>query len=276
MVFLGDYIDRGPKIRETLQTVRAMVEDGDAFAIMGNHEFNAIAWATPSPRGHESKYLRHHGSKNRGHHSATLSQFDGLESEWRNWLGWFKKLPMWLDLGGVRAVHACWDETSMALLSGGCLTETTFLEACAIKGTPEYNAVETILKGPEVDLPHGVSFQDKQSVERTRIRSRWWQLANHSDHAMTFEDIAMPPGSAPCTTKVKSSWLECIPNYTDTVPVFFGHYWLPPSFPKCPLGEHIGCLDFSAGIDGPLVAYRWNGEQVLDKSQMVMANELES
>ena len=40
-LFLGDYLDRGPEIREVLHTVRGMVEAGDALAILGNHESNA-------------------------------------------------------------------------------------------------------------------------------------------------------------------------------------------------------------------------------------------
>ncbi len=36
MVFVGDFIDRGPKIRETLHLVRAMIESGNALAVMGN------------------------------------------------------------------------------------------------------------------------------------------------------------------------------------------------------------------------------------------------
>ena len=43
LVFAGDYIDRGPGIEQVLQTVRACVDAGDADAIMGNHEFNAMA-----------------------------------------------------------------------------------------------------------------------------------------------------------------------------------------------------------------------------------------
>ena len=51
VVFLGDFIDRGPEIREVLHTVRGMVDAGDAHAIMGNHEYNAICYATPDGKG---------------------------------------------------------------------------------------------------------------------------------------------------------------------------------------------------------------------------------
>jgi hypothetical protein len=42
-------IDRGPKQLATVDLVRRMVEAGSARGVMGNHEFNAIAWATPDP-----------------------------------------------------------------------------------------------------------------------------------------------------------------------------------------------------------------------------------
>ncbi len=43
VIFVGDYIDRGPAIRETLQIVRAMSENEKATALMGNHEYNAYS-----------------------------------------------------------------------------------------------------------------------------------------------------------------------------------------------------------------------------------------
>lgn len=44
VVFVGDYIDRGPKIRETLKIVNAMVDIKNAIALMGNHEYNALCY----------------------------------------------------------------------------------------------------------------------------------------------------------------------------------------------------------------------------------------
>jgi hypothetical protein len=43
-IFVGDFIDRGPMQVGTVDLVRRMVDEGAAQAIMGNHEFNAIAW----------------------------------------------------------------------------------------------------------------------------------------------------------------------------------------------------------------------------------------
>src|SRR3984885_11359032 len=44
MIFVGDFIDRGPQQREVLRIARSMCDSGAARAVMGNHEFNAIGW----------------------------------------------------------------------------------------------------------------------------------------------------------------------------------------------------------------------------------------
>jgi predicted MPP superfamily phosphohydrolase len=51
-IFVGDLIDRGPAIREVLHIVRNMIDHDQALAVMGNHEYNAIAYALSSPRTH--------------------------------------------------------------------------------------------------------------------------------------------------------------------------------------------------------------------------------
>ncbi|MCV6614986.1 MAG: metallophosphoesterase, partial [Cellvibrionaceae bacterium] len=72
-VFLGDVIDRGPAIRNSLSIIRAMVERGSAQMIIGNHELHAIAYerlkgngATTSDRLIEQ----------------TLADFSGRQAEW--------------------------------------------------------------------------------------------------------------------------------------------------------------------------------------------------
>ena len=45
-IFVGDFVDRGPAIREVVQIARAMVSRDAALAILGNHEFNALCYHT--------------------------------------------------------------------------------------------------------------------------------------------------------------------------------------------------------------------------------------
>ena len=61
VLFVGDYIDRGPKIRETLNIVKSMVESENAIALMGNHEYNALCFHFQETEG---GHLRKHLIKN--------------------------------------------------------------------------------------------------------------------------------------------------------------------------------------------------------------------
>lgn len=89
-LFLGDIIDRGPRIREALHIVHGMVEAGEAQCIMGNHEFNALCWETRAPAGSGREYLRDHNERHlrllaipsnslpRGHRSGVSSSSGSL------------------------------------------------------------------------------------------------------------------------------------------------------------------------------------------------------
>ena len=45
-VFVGDLVDRGRDQLRVLELVKLMVDGGSAHIVMGNHEFNAIGYAT--------------------------------------------------------------------------------------------------------------------------------------------------------------------------------------------------------------------------------------
>jgi len=271
VIFLGDYIDRGPNVREVLLTVRGMVEEGDALAIMGNHEYNAVCYYTPDGNG---GYLRPHTERNQQQTSATRGVFEMTVlgyGEWPQWLEWMKQLPLFLDLGGLRCVHACWDVRSIQMLHGESIADEAFLHASATPLTQEHRAVEIILKGPELPTSEGNLFRDKEGTYRHNIRVCWWDIKM----GLTISDLVMPPGSMADEMKVDPWVLSNLPNYsTNAPPVFIGHYWLPGNAPKEPLAPNIACLDFSAGLDGPLVAYRWDGEQTLSADKFVVAQAI--
>ena len=72
-VFVGDLIDRGKEQLEVLQLVKPMVDAGSAQIVMGNHEFNAICWATEDPE--TGKPLREH-SENKKESAQGFPQAD--------------------------------------------------------------------------------------------------------------------------------------------------------------------------------------------------------
>ncbi len=262
VIFLGDFIDRGPKIRETLQTVRAMIDSGNALAVPGNHEFNALAYATPDG----TDWLRKHTPKNREQHEATLEQFEGHEAEWQGHLAWFRTLPLWLDLPGLRAVHAAWDTRAAARLGPEVRMTEALVLAASTKGTQEYRDVETLLKGVELQLPDGHFFFDNKNFPRHQIRTRWWLPARGT----TYRRIALQPGSNEWEIPElpADAHAERVPGYAaDERPVFNGHYWLEGEAEL--MAPNVAILDYSVAKDGPLTAYRWDGEQKLDAAKFV-------
>ena len=253
VIFLGDFIDRGPAIRETLRLVRNMIDGGAALAVMGNHEFNALCYHT---LGADGAPLRAHTDKNRTVHSATLAEFADHPAEWRDYLAWFRTLPLYLELAGLRVVHAAWDESSMAVLNGRDRLDEATLHKAARRGTPEYDAVEILLKGREIELPAGYSFSDKSGFSRSKIRACWWKAGE----GRTFRELVFPPSDDIPAMPVPVELASSLTAYAETAPaVFVGHYWLPPAHPKAPLTKNVACVDFSVAKGGPLMAYRWNG-----------------
>ena len=266
VVFIGDLIDRGRAQRRTVDLARAMVDAGSAQMVLGNHEFNAIAWATPDPQ-RPGEYLRPHsgkaGVRNRQQHQAFLREVGEDSSTHRDYIAWFRSLPLWLDLGGLRIVHACWDSTAMDIVgrllnADGSPTYSLMVEGSR-RGSAEYEAVETILKGPEIELPEGFEFLDGEGHQRRRARLRWWDA-----HASTLRRAAEIPSTA---RALDGSRLRELPDdplddgvnapYTDDVPVIFGHYWRKGS--RSVYSGKTACVDYSAGSGGPLVAYSWSG-----------------
>ncbi|MCK9641044.1 MAG: metallophosphoesterase, partial [Prolixibacteraceae bacterium] len=107
VIFLGDFINRGPEIRETLLMVRMMVESGSALAILGNHEYGAILYHIKDDNG---TFMSRHIAGNRTQIQKTLTVFKNLGEEWIDHLKWMRTLPLYLDLGAIRIAHAYWNE----------------------------------------------------------------------------------------------------------------------------------------------------------------------
>jgi hypothetical protein len=264
IIFLGDYIDRGPEIRETLQIVRGMVERGSALAVMGNHEFNALAFHAPDGNG---EYLRKHTPEKVDQHRATIEQLvTPSPDEWRDWLDWFATLPLFLDLGQLRAVHASWDATAVDTFRDIKKIDGPTLRSMADKKSPLGKYRELLLNGVELRLPTGHYFSDKSGFKRKDIRTRWWE----SLYGKTFRQAVFPDSDTVPDELIPASLTRGDLHYSADEPaVFFGHYWLPADSVKGPLALNVACLDYSVAKGGDLTAYRWDGEATLFSENFV-------
>ncbi|MFT6906425.1 MAG: hypothetical protein ACJAS1_003092 [Oleiphilaceae bacterium] len=270
VIFLGDFIDGGSEHQQVIDIVKPMVENQAAYAIMGNHEFNAISFHTKHPG--TALPLRERSIKNIGQHIEFLSEYQGHNDKMLIAIEWFKTLPLFLELLEVRAVHACWSDYEINKIKHYLMHDNTiktelfdeFYVNANTKGTNEFDAVEVLLKGLEVPLPKGEKFKDKSGADRQEIRVKWWWQDGE-----TYKDYALVPASV----KVPSIPFpqEIIKNYLysqNQKPVFIGHYWLQGK----PEVQHrnIACLDYSVAKNGHQVAYRWTkGDDYLIDSNFV-------
>jgi len=271
LIFLGDFVDRGNQQRKVIDIVRPMVDSGSAIAVMGNHEFNAIAYyLTNSETG---KHLRIHSEKNQKQHQAFLDEYEAEPLLYESTINWFMTLPLWIDLDCIKVIHACWDsswiERLKSTLVDGKYVNKEIMRRASDPTCWEFEAIETVLKGKEIPLKTGHSFFDKDGNERHNIRVRWWDQA-----ARTYKTAFMGPESA--ITHIPDDEIvgdHLVEYLHEESPVFLGHYWL--SGDPEPLATNIACVDYSvAKPGGKLVAYRWDGESSLSNKKYVWVNRL--
>jgi len=258
LAFLGDFIDAGPAVarpddRAVLERVRGLVEQG-AQAVMGNHELNAILF-------HHPDQLRPDTPRNRAQHRSFIETFGIGTPESRQWTDWFLTLPLWLDLGGLRLVHACWSRPDIAIIAerrpDGRLRPEDLAEIAA-ESTAFGRAVKVVTSGPEATLPLGVAFHDNGGHRRTQMRVAWWR----SD-ADTWREAALSvpdPDNLPDTLLPAGVLAEIYPD--DAPPVLVGHYKMTGT-PHA--SGTAACLDYPAIP----CAYRWRGEAVLEAGNII-------
>lgn len=254
VIFVGDFIDRGAELkqhRQLMDIVMAMVDNQHALAVMGNHEWNALAFHTQ----HNGEYLRPRTESKIRQHQAFLNEFDHDEEKKQEVLAFFYRLPIYLDLGDFRVIHACWNDEYIEYVKtctvDNRLTPELLVEA-STEGTLLNDAITCLLKGVELKLP----YKNKHGKDRDSMRLQWWNRS-----ATTLGEITLPMDLDIGDVALQSI-PESVPRYHDEKPpCFIGHYWMAGE-PDI-LEDNIACLDYSAATDGKLVAYRWSGESKL-------------
>lgn len=256
-VFVGDFIDRGKDLVEhakVLDIVMPMVTNNNALAVMGNHEFNALAYHTEHP-DRPNSYLRPHTSKNKAQHQAFLNEFPLGKARTEQVLEFFMSLPLFLELqtSGTnkpfRVVHACWDPEQVAYIKESLphhtLTHDFLVKACDLT-SKEHFAVERLLKGVEVTLPKGVTFKDKDGNSRDAVRVTWWSSPDSKLNDISRQkDLDL--------SHVEMGLSKQVPFYAADEPLcVIGHYWMQGK-PK-PMSHNVICVDFSVVSGNGLTA----------------------
>ena len=263
-IFIGDFINRGPEIRETIQIVRQMTEAGYALTILGNHEYSAILYHIKDSGG---MYLSRHIAGNRNQIQSTLTAFKGLDLEWRSHLKWLRTLPFFIDLEKIRIVHAYWNDDDINYLRNflpeGRLRRG-FLRDIHENKLPAAAIIYKVLKGLEYRCPQDLILKCTKGMSRKLFRMNWWESPkNKTFRELSFgnkfilPDYTVPPQIAPSFE----------PYGSDQPPVFIGHYCLSDGAEI--FQKNICCVDSCVVGSEQLTAYRWSGESQLIKTNLI-------
>jgi diadenosine tetraphosphatase ApaH/serine/threonine PP2A family protein phosphatase len=266
-LFLGDIVDRGPRIREALHLVHSMVEHGQALCIMGNHEYYSLGWHTPAPPGSGRQFVREHLPRHARLIRETQEQFAQHPGDWQAFLGWFQELPLLIDAGHFRLVHACWDGPLIEQLRQrfpDARVDRAFLQESADDGSFACKVFNRLLRGTDLRLPNGLSLLSEEGYPRHYFRTKFWEEDPQTYGDVVFQPDALPEQAArmPLGSLEKSRLLR----YGEDQPLLFvGHYWR--SGEPAPIRPNLACLDYSAVKYGKLVAYRLDQETRLEPSK---------
>lgn len=263
-IFVGDFIDRGSNSRKVLSIVKAMVEYGSAYAILGNHELNAILYLTKE----NGKPIRKPSESSRKLIEKVRSEFSKDPELLKDYIKWLRKLPLFLDFGKFRVVHAYWNDKYVAQVAAiyhqdGRLKKQT-LKDIVNPNHPISNAINRITKGIECRLPDDLIIKDSKNIRRNNFRIKWWEPA----HNKTFRELSFGNKFKLPEYTVPEQILFPFEIYEENKPiVFFGHYCMDEE--TLIQRKNICCVDACIASGGALVAYRWNGESEVKKANFV-------
>jgi len=263
-VFVGDFINRGPKIKETIILIRKMVEKGTAFAILGNHEMYAVLYYL---RDIEGKYYKKRIPKYQLQINQTLEEFVLYKDEFKSHLKWMRTLPMFLDFGDIRIIHACWDDENVKLLKD-IITEPklskAILREIALNGTKFSESFWQSCKGVDFELPKNLLIFDDDGRPHRSFRMKWWE----NPEGKTFKEVSIESRFELPDYTIPRELVKFRRPYPEDAPiVFFGHYSLVDGFGI--LKDNVCCVDSGVSRTGRLLAYRWSGEQKLKQSNLI-------
>lgn len=274
IVFVGDLVDRGPDTPAVLRIVRRLMDAGNAFMVLGNHELNTLR-GDVKPGSSWVFYDRHpYSSPGVGRDRFLAGESPGASrvslDERTELLAWLDEQPIVLERDDLRVVHACWTPELAHNLpkAGAHVSARTAWDRFDDRLDDRYQHIIAAARD-ERRAHSGLRDPDRRVEER---------LANHIDLTV-LEHVENPVRGMVCGLEnevapekyrfINGKWrlTERTPwwkEYEGNTPILIGHYWRrrdslcgprdakPHPWDAYGLdgwSEHgnVYCLDFSVG-----------------------------
>lgn len=268
LVFIGDICDRGPDSPEVVRRVAAMVAEGTAQCLLGNHELNVLRG---KPKEGNGWFFADDHDRREGKFPGARPPAD--DAERTRILDFFATLPIALEREDLRLVHALWDEPRIDSVrqASGRVTALELHAAASRDCDERWSSSGKLDELEALRRRYGPSLRDPDAVV-----PRLDLLAEADvDHQASNPVRVLTSGleqrvDAPFYLAGKWRMVDRVDwweRYDDPVHVLFGHYWRWPSpamgarmgtharnaFPAYRPHEWLGragrayCVDFCVG-----------------------------
>jgi hypothetical protein len=264
-VFAGDFVNRGPEIPQTLKIIRQMTDQGNALAILGNHEINALLYHLKDDN--KEPLLPSIGKRFQSVYQ-TVYQFKDNPKEWKGYRKWLRTLPLFLDLGEIRVVHACWKDSNIAIireeLPAGKIHKVILRNLVTGHNSGLSQAILQTIRGVHHILPRDLRIYDQRYRHHRFYRIRWWQ----EPHGLTFQEWSFESKFRLPSYTIPAEIIPPVEPYPEDAPLlFFGHYCRGNG--PFVVGRNLCCVDACVTGKRRLAAYRWDDESIPDEAKMV-------
>lgn len=263
LVFVGDYCDRGPDSPSVIKLVKRFVENGNAQAVLGNHELNLLQDNAKDGAGW---YFKEREKKDKKYMPFSVVK----EEDKKIIYDFLKSLPIALENEELRVVHATWDNKYINELREVPLGQAInyFIEKEKIIN--EEISSSGLLAQYNEDLEqYNDSIEDEDQEVDFLNSVCEYNLAHQMNNPIRVvtsgvEQRCETPffASGKWRFVERYSWWD---RYEDNIPVVVGHFWrkikpIPQSklkdeniFTDIPANSWHGknndvfCVDFSVG-----------------------------
>lgn len=224
LVFVGDFVDRGPDSPSVLAFAEKLVRSGRAVAVLGNHEINLIREDAKDGSGwyFDERVERDHHKYHPYKRPALVQRADIV-----NFLG---GLPVALERVDLRIVHAAWIpdkiEAIRTLPLGSVRQHYDEFEQAADRFSAS-SGLDKRVDEEAISWGHGLEHKDRPPpfMEARAQHDANKQMMNPLKVLTSgVERIGSVPffSGGRWRFAERAAWWD---DYSDPVPVVVGHYW---------------------------------------------------
>jgi hypothetical protein len=155
----------------------------------------------------------------------TINEFLAFPDEWNDHIKWLRSLPLFLELDGMRVVHACWSDEAVEFIKQnippGKIKKQVFKTLRKSPRSPMAQNIWLLTKGIQFKLPGDLKIINNKGISPRSFRMRWWETPK----GKTFEELSFENKfQLPEYTVPPEILPEGLPYPENSPIVFFGHY----------------------------------------------------